>query len=378
MVLTDIFLRLPFKAIFSCRCVCKTWLNVLLDPVFAQLFQAKPHSSIILQPQNDILKQYLYAVDLNASGSSNNAASISHYSARVRFATEIQLSPQNKLSLVDTCNGLILLCESFRMDLLAERLYVCNPISGEFVIVRPIRANLPHWVSPRLGFCPKSRKFKVVVFVNKETGNDEKMPSDVYTLGGNGGWRTVLMKYDVRSSVRDTTFLNGFIHFLWGRARPELLVRSFDVENEKFQPVPPPPLCESTLQSGGQRMSLGVLGDCLALAEFPYDDGRCFHIWVMKEYGVQSSWTKECCINIQIDIPMYSVPYCHIVGLLGNGDILILHHEKTLFSFNRETGTCKYHRIDKIHYFQVLPYVPNLSSLEEMARGEKVYNARVR
>ncbi|KAF5480506.1 hypothetical protein F2P56_001249 [Juglans regia] len=378
MILTDILLRLPFKTIFSCRCVCKTWLSVLLDPDFAQLYQARAPSSIILQPQNDILKQYLYAVDLEASDSSNHAISISHYSVRVKFDTQTQLSPQSKLSLVDSCNGLILLCESFRMDLLAERLYVCNPITGEFVIVRPIRANLPHWVSPRLGFCPNSRKFKVVIFVNKEDGADEKMPTDVYTLGREGGWRSVLMKYDVRSSVRDTTFLNGFIHFLWGRAIPELLIRSFDVENEKFQPVPPPPLLDSSLKTGGQRMSLGVLGGCLALAEFPYDDGRCFHVWVMKEYGVQSSWTKEWSINVHIDIPMYSVPCCHIVGLLGNGDILILHHEKTMFSFNRANRTCKYHRIDKIHYFQALPYVPNFSSLTEIASGEEVFNARFR
>ena len=65
----------------------------------------------------------------------------------------------------------------------------------------------------------------------------------------------------------------------------------FDVEDECFQSVPPPLEVESPERTK-LGISLGVLEGFLAICESPKNDGRHFHIWVMKDYGVQVSWAK--------------------------------------------------------------------------------------
>ena len=47
-------------------------------------------------------------------------------------------------------------------------------------------------------------------------------------------------------------------------------------------------------------INLGVLGGCLAICEDPSNDRWCFHIWVMKDYGVQASWTKAYNIEFMV------------------------------------------------------------------------------
>lgn len=381
-ILNDILSRLPLKTIFSCRCVSKTWLNVLLDPDFAKLHQTRAPSSIIVQPQSDGLKQYLYAVDLEGSGN-NNTSNVSHHSARVRFATETHLSidGKQKLQLVDSCNGLILLCEPSSRGLSAKRLSVCNPITGDYVIVKARRTNVPRTVTPRLGFCPRTQAYKVVMFVNLWVGLDEDIPTDVYTLGMEGGWRSVTVRYNVRGRVGDTTFLNGSLHWVvWEVVIPEFIC-SFDIGSEQFVPVPPPLHFQPSEKNLLQRTSLGVLRGCLAMAEFPFDGPRCVSIWVMNDYGVQASWTKECSIKVEFEPPNsigYPVPYCYILGSLSNGDILVLHEDGTLVSFNQATQSCRLHRIDKIDYFQAFAYTPSFSSLKDIASREGMLNARLR
>lgn len=38
---------------------------------------------------------------------------------------------------------------------------------------------------------------------------------------------------------------------------------------------------------------LVVLGGCLSLTDFKEDDRAVCGVWVMKDYGVKESWTKE-------------------------------------------------------------------------------------
>ena len=81
-IVTDILTRLPFKTLFNCRFVCKTWLHLLKDPSFTQVYHTRVNSNwTILQPK--VTKDHhLYAVHLY------NSSSVIHSSARVRFATK--------------------------------------------------------------------------------------------------------------------------------------------------------------------------------------------------------------------------------------------------------------------------------------------------
>ena len=80
-IVTDILRRLPFKTLFNCRFVCKTWLHLLKDPSFTQLCHTRVNSNwTILLPK--VKDHHLYAVHLY------NSSSVIHSSARVRFATK--------------------------------------------------------------------------------------------------------------------------------------------------------------------------------------------------------------------------------------------------------------------------------------------------
>ncbi|KAI9075494.1 hypothetical protein K1719_042542 [Acacia pycnantha] len=71
--------------------------------------------------------------------------------------------------------------------------------------------------------------------------------------------------------------------------------------------------------------SVAVLGESLACVNFAPNGN--FEIWVMNEYGVESSWTKK----FNIETKLFSV---HVLGLLGENEILVKENFKRLISYN--------------------------------------------
>jgi hypothetical protein len=52
-IITDILLRLPIKSVLICKCVCKTWNTMILDPHFPNLYfelspELSPYDFLIL------------------------------------------------------------------------------------------------------------------------------------------------------------------------------------------------------------------------------------------------------------------------------------------------------------------------------------------
>uniref|UniRef100_A0A2N9GQV7 F-box domain-containing protein n=1 Tax=Fagus sylvatica TaxID=28930 RepID=A0A2N9GQV7_FAGSY len=385
-IVIDILTRLPFKTIFSCRCVSKTWLSLVLDPSFSQIYHRRittgPHpcTSIIIQPLYDPNKvELLYALDLDKNH--NNQLSVTHYSATVKFDTKTHLGFDGlEHNLLDSCNGLILL------GAVNDRVYVCNPIIGEYVIVRTPKKIPPQSVCSRLGFCPKTQVYKVLLFPRTDFERYQDTPTYVYTLGlEQGHWRSVKVDHNLylTGCVRYGVYLNGFIH--WVVTSPDVphYIHSFDVGNECFKLVPPPPELELPEKYMGPKpeMNLGVLRGCLAYGEFPLDDIWNLHIWVMKEYGVQASWTKEYTIKNNLTQEYWfspPVPCLQMLGLCNNGDILMTFQRERLVSFNPVNQRYRFHRVDGINFLDALPYIPCFSSLKDIAKGELVLNARSR
>uniref|UniRef100_A0A7N2MV55 F-box domain-containing protein n=2 Tax=Quercus lobata TaxID=97700 RepID=A0A7N2MV55_QUELO len=377
-IVIDILSRLPFNTLFSCRCVCKTWLHLLVDPSFAQLYRARADPCIILQPRNRNRQQHLYAVHFDNRNSVRNS--------RVKFATKTHfgMGCNVKLSLLDSCNGLILLGKMYRDQVKLDQLYVCNPITGEFVIVRPGINLKSSPVCPCLGFCPKTQVYKVVLLSKKRyvAGVSNNMVALVYTLGekGNGLWKSVNVENGLFHQPGNTTFLNGIIHWVVRFPSVPQFIYSFDVEDECFRLVPPPPEFVSPGRTTWSKweINIGVLEGRLAIVERAKGVYWCFHIWLMKDYGVQASWTKTYTMDFKMGKLKPFSPISQILGLCRNGDILFTHNRRNLVSFNPVNPSFKIHRIDKLCNFLMHPYIPNLSSLRDIARGEPLFNATLR
>jgi hypothetical protein len=115
-------------------------------------------------------------------------------------------------------------------------------------------------------------------------------------------------------------------------------------------------------------MMLGVLGGCLYFFDYPLGDS--FDIWVMKQYGVQESWTKEFILkNPSTDIIWYWDLY-RPISLLSNGEILMSHKSKAMVSYNPEDRSFRFLKIYGIQNFEANPYVPSFLSPREIVRGE--------
>nr|POF25400.1 putative f-box protein [Quercus suber] len=350
-IVTDILSRLPFNTVLSCRCVCKTWLHLLMDPSFAQLYHTRAHPCIILQPTYKHRNQHLYAVHFD---NRNHVREMYQY----RYHDYVKLG----------------------------QLYVCNPITAEFIIVKPGIKLPSSSVCPCLGFCPKTQVYKVVLLSKQQYGVEvsNSMQTLVYTLGvkGNGLWKSVNVGNDVLGLPRNTTFLNGIIHWVVRSTSAPQFIYSFDVEDECFQPVPPPPefvsLSPEQTAWSKLRICLGMLEGCLTIGNVAKDASYCFHIWVMKDYGVQASWTKTYTMDFTIHKEVLLLPISQILGLSHNGDILFTNFDRNLVSFNPANSSCKIHKIERLCYVKVLSYSPNFSLLRDIARGELLFNATLR
>ncbi|KAF3972205.1 hypothetical protein CMV_004261 [Castanea mollissima] len=222
----------------SKQCVCKTWLHLLMDPSFAQLYQTRAHPCTILQPTYKHRNQHFYAVHFD---NRNHVREIYQY----RYHDFVKLG----------------------------QLYVCNPITAEFIIVKPGIKLPSSSVCPCLGFCPKTQEYKVVLLSKQQYGVEvsNSMQTLVYTLGvkGNGLWKSVNVGNDVLGLPRNTTFLNGIIHWVVRSISAPQFIYSFDVEDECFKPVPPPPefvsLSPEQTAWSKQRICLGMLDGCLTI-----------------------------------------------------------------------------------------------------------------
>lgn len=115
------------------------------------------------------------------------------------------------------------------------------------------------------------------------------------------------------------------------------VIVSFNLDTEVFQEVPLPSGFE--LDAREFNHYLVVLGECVCVVHTVKTEH--IEIWVMKEYGVESSWVKEYIIqNVDFD-GVIAGPYKPII-LLNNGDILLLCSGRSLGYYDPKEKTLTY------------------------------------
>ncbi|XP_062160995.1 F-box/kelch-repeat protein At3g06240-like [Alnus glutinosa] len=143
------------------------------------------------------------------------------------------------------------------------------------------------------GYDPVNNDYKavrIVVFVGL---TNEVGEVKVYSLKAHS-WRRVEDRRPCKNSLLsfEMAFSNGALHWLvdvWVDERYRRRVIAFDLTTEKFQDHTPP--IESDSNYIG---TLEVLGGSLCVstdARLIHDEPRQADIWMIKEYGVTSSWS---------------------------------------------------------------------------------------
>ncbi|KAM7497932.1 hypothetical protein LguiA_022346 [Lonicera macranthoides] len=305
-VLNEIITRLPVKSLLRCTSVCKSWYSLIASPKFI-------------------------TTHLNRNNNSNNHLLIRNFVNSFDYSVYRDNETFDKLStlefplpgyfrIIGSCNGLICL-SSYDVDT-TETVILWNPSIRKYVTLpRPsvtLDSNGPFHHTLGFGFHSATNDYKVVRVVYHIPDHFEILTGpkvELYQLS-TGCWRNINaedFKYIV--SVRDPqAFLNGVIHWtgIKNDGVPYLIV-SFNMENEALGSMMVP----HSLQHGFPPR-VAVFGDSLSLMQliFSGNDRHCC-TWVMQEYGIAKSWTKQ--FTIDLNKGFLKAPF----GIRGNGNALL-------------------------------------------------------
>ncbi|GMJ00660.1 F-Box Protein92 [Hibiscus trionum] len=212
------------------------------------------------------------------------------------------------------------------------------------------------------GFHPKTKEYKVVKVVyyrntcSRSYSRARRVvypQSDVqvFTLG-TSAWRS-LGKISHQLVRRPSEALvSGRLHWVSRPQRyfPACRIMSFDLGDEEFREVSKP-------DCGGLNrcnFHLSVLRGCLAATV--YGNYGKLEIWVMKDYNVKESWTRELSIgaympkclkqNSDRDMPLKmwknasnsNGKVVRVLSVLDNGGILLEYKNRVLVSYDPKKG----------------------------------------
>ncbi|XP_010248476.1 PREDICTED: F-box protein At3g07870-like [Nelumbo nucifera] len=297
-VIFDILCKLPVKSLLRFKCVCKSWLALISDPLFI-----KQHLNRVLEnitiPNDDggssnfivISAGIVFHVDNGSETETNDGSS-----------RKLDLPFQNSIRspwVAGSCNGLVCLADE-RLDDTPEDLFVWNPSTGDYVKLpetpfeRPPSSHLLMTDISAFGYISALDEYKVVKVIDafdvSRSPGVNRSTVLVHTLGTDS-WRKigedVSFQIDCRSGG---LLLHGGIH--WPAARffqvgVLMLIVCFDLEDEVFWEVPSPDMGEVDKDW----IKLGVLRGCLCA--FLSVHGERIDIWVMEDYGAKESWIRQ-------------------------------------------------------------------------------------
>ena len=273
------------------------------------------------------------------------------------------------LYFVGTCNGL--LCLSNTHDI--NRFFLLNPSVRKFVELPSPNVTLHNYFEPSLGFGydSKTNDYKVVRAVSlklTEDGSVFQNPQppvvELYSLS-TGQWKMLSAPVCVVYGRQKQAFVNGALHWLASRSTTTNdgknrvhFVLVLDLGDEVFREILLPESCTS----------VSVYGNSIAMFQIgSYDCSYdcIFNIWVMKEYGVASSWMK---VHQNRTLPIQRA-----VGFRRNSEVVLQMFGGRLVSWNPESQKNKDLRIIGFSFTFVGYYVESLVLLDKTANGAVTY-----
>ncbi|XP_073309593.1 F-box/kelch-repeat protein At3g06240-like [Primulina huaijiensis] len=343
-IIINILSRLPIRTILSCRCVCKRLFDLLSTPEFAEShLSLSTHGLLIgqLGRNHDDTCQIFEFVDEFELQHHNL-----HYNEVMKFDPRVSIGfSDGKLLISGSVNGI--LCLLGEESKLYDVLYLCNPITREHIALPRIEGTVEYPDISEYGFGVSriSGQYKVLRNVRRRSQDRQAAPDSttqkyeclVYTVGTRS-WRKIQPgKPFGHFHSSFSLFLNGNLHgFRNSENYSNMLISCFDLETESFKPFPPPP---PPLDSPGFG-TLGILDDCLCYIDNSSQDVDILVIWMMKEYGVKESWTKQLVIEAGGFVGLF-YESIYPVKVFKDGDILFNYQNVELFYFSKKTKTCE-------------------------------------
>ncbi|XP_028754023.1 F-box/kelch-repeat protein At3g23880-like [Neltuma alba] len=290
----EIMVRLPVKSLLRFKCVAKSWYALITDPSF--IAKHLERSKSITNGRSRKLIFYGYRVD--------RPPYITLISKDQPYCVPQYLEPLPRLycTFYGQCNGIFCLHVLDPTDVNENvdhddgdegNLILWNPTTKEDKLI-PLPQCQPKAIFSNMfgfGFDPITKDYKVVQVSHPPLEGGVRLV-EVYNLSTNS-WRMldVVVPAAFDFYVEDCkTYLNGVYH--WYIYDPSGIrknfILSFDFTREVFGTIQLPSATDSYYCGH----NVFVLDESLAILQHDWET-RKSKIWVMKEYGVESSWTNK-------------------------------------------------------------------------------------
>ncbi|MED6204388.1 hypothetical protein PIB30_008833 [Stylosanthes scabra] len=294
-LIEKILLPLPLKSLIRFRCVSKQWFSMISDSHFT-----KSHFDLASNTNDNMLlyfppdKSVARCVDVEGSIHHDYAVQIpetyEHYSLRV----------------MGSCRGFILLINCVN----GTHFVVWNPTTGFHATVSYpsplLRGDMyrPHQLWVGIGY-DKSSDDYLVVAGWRDPFKTSKHRWDFFSVRNNC-WKEIETRgfhSNFLITCNSGVFYNGAIHWLAVRTDGEggRVIVAFDLEGKNLSILSLPPV----LHGGGTPM-LKLFGGYLGISYMSWQTWRN-ELWVLKEYKVESTWTK---LNNYIPLDDTFTPMC--------------------------------------------------------------------
>ena len=318
-LIVEILARLPVKSLKRFSCVCKSWYDIIKDPVFIakHLDQTRFYD---YESKNFLISDFLAFSFLMLSSSGTSTETPPNNNNGTVW-TRIHITGFEDFPLVyGICDGIVCL-HSY-----SDGVALWNPATRETKSIP--RTTMRNWRYKRdtimyfaFGYDPKTGDYKIVKFVTSPIQEVE-----LYTLSRDS-WRQIDLDnvtIDIELSSRSYTSLKGRNHWLAydEQKNSDLEILYFDMSDEVFGVIPLP---DSFRELTGR---ITVYNEMIVLIlyqnklastiEDPID------VWVMKEYGVKESCTL---LSTTVGVHMALVVWSHdgVFMESSRGELLSYH-----------------------------------------------------
>ncbi|KAL5719991.1 hypothetical protein ACHQM5_012707 [Ranunculus cassubicifolius] len=274
-VFYSILCKLPLKTLLNCRVVSKSWYTAFKNPNFIKLHRKK------------VMQAKSFSLIYHDTSHPKEFSLIDHEDLEA-FDTEIVSyklklpRPLVMVGIMDSCNGLV--CSRG-----GQPYFVCNPVTGEHMVIpKPPLYDVKDVVTG-FGYDTVSEVFKFIRVIKvRENAENCATIAQLYNFS-TGEWRLIPeVPYAFDKDEKSNVCVNGALHWLGYTVDKSgyyhTIIISFRFDSEEFKQVPMP-----IAHMIGPH--LVVLRECLCIVrEFRQE---MIKVWIMKDYGLQSSWVEE-------------------------------------------------------------------------------------
>nr|POE88530.1 f-box protein cpr30 [Quercus suber] len=353
-IITEILSRLPVKSLLRFLCVSNSWKDLIKHTDFIKLhlhrsIETNRDRTLILQKHINGVPRYFFSVHFPTENHFDNAFKL-YQPLHRRFGKVVKI--------LDYCHGLV--CIYHWTDEIA----IWNPLIRKYRILptEPILKPSYSYKSESLAFgydlCNDDYKvLRVTTFHNGGQPLNE-FEVKIYSLRSHS-WRKIEDQWPKKECTIASTSasFNGAMHWLVAEDISCLL--AFDLATEKFRVFQTPVQQEVEL-----RTRLEVLKGQLCFIEFAneYND-----VWLMKEYGDASSWTRI--YKIERGSVPWSFSYCKPLTFSENEKKVLLemrqYNQTKLVWYEIEKKRCERVKIQNLpNWFSTATCVGSLLLLD--------------